>query len=54
MREKIGSSQRYGYLFVDGKIWIAEPHIQMYLDSILKKKTDSVRSELVATTDRIS
>lgn len=36
-REKIGSSQRYGYLFVDGKIWIAEPHMQMYLDSILKK-----------------
>jgi asparagine synthase (glutamine-hydrolysing) len=37
MREKIGSSQRYGYLFGDGKIWIAEPHMQMYLDSILKK-----------------
>jgi asparagine synthase (glutamine-hydrolysing) len=36
-REKIGSSQRYGYLFIDGKIWIAEPHMQMYLDSILKK-----------------
>ncbi|HJU95631.1 MAG TPA: asparagine synthase (glutamine-hydrolyzing) [Nitrososphaera sp.] len=37
MREKIGSSQRYGYLFGDSKIWIAEPHMQMYLDSILKK-----------------
>jgi asparagine synthase (glutamine-hydrolysing) len=37
MREKIGSSQRYGYLFGDRKIWIAEPHMQMYLDSILKK-----------------
>jgi asparagine synthase (glutamine-hydrolysing) len=48
MREKIGSSQRYGYLFVDGKIWIAEPHIQMYLDSILKKMA---RSELVAITE---
>ena len=47
MREKIGSSQRYGYLFVDGKIWIAEPHIQMYLDSILKKTVTP--SELVAT-----
>jgi asparagine synthase (glutamine-hydrolysing) len=35
-RERIGSSQRYGYLFEDGtqKMWIAEPHVQMYLDSI--------------------
>ncbi|HEY7506123.1 MAG TPA: asparagine synthetase B, partial [Nitrososphaera sp.] len=36
-REKIGSSQRYGYLFGDEKIWTAEPHVQMYLDSISKK-----------------
>ncbi len=48
MREKIGSSQRYGYLFVGGKIWIAEPHIQMYLDSILKK---TARFELIATQE---
>ncbi|MDQ3835801.1 MAG: hypothetical protein M3270_02545, partial [Thermoproteota archaeon] len=48
MREKIGSSQRYGYLFVDGKIWIAEPHIQMYLDNILKKTS---RYELMATQE---
>jgi len=35
-RERIRSSQRYGYLFEDGtqKMWIAEPHVQMYLDSI--------------------
>jgi asparagine synthase (glutamine-hydrolysing) len=46
MREKIGSSQRYGYLFGDGKIWIAEPHMQMFLDSILKKMA---RFELMAT-----
>jgi asparagine synthase (glutamine-hydrolysing) len=37
IREKVGSSQRYGYLFGDEKIWIAEPHMQMYLDSLLKK-----------------
>jgi asparagine synthase (glutamine-hydrolysing) len=48
MREKIGSSQRYGYLFGDGKIWIAEPHMQMYLDSISKK---IARSELIATQE---
>lgn len=36
-RERIGSSQRYGYLFGDEKIWTAEPHVQMYLDSISKK-----------------
>ncbi|AFU59642.1 asparagine synthase B [Candidatus Nitrososphaera gargensis Ga9.2] len=36
-REKIGSSQRYGYLFGDEKIWTAEPHVQMYLDSISKR-----------------
>lgn len=36
-RERIGSSQRYGYLFGDEKIWTAEPHVQMYLDSIFKK-----------------
>ena len=48
MREKKGSSQRYGYLFVDGKIWIAEPHIQLYLDNILKKTS---RYELMATQE---
>jgi asparagine synthase (glutamine-hydrolysing) len=37
MREKKGSSQRYGYLFADEKIWTAEPHMQMYLDNISKK-----------------
>jgi len=35
-REKIGSSQRYGYLFENEKMWIAELHVQMYLDSISK------------------
>jgi asparagine synthase (glutamine-hydrolysing) len=35
-REKVGSSQRYGYLFENEKMWIAEPHVQMYLDSISK------------------
>ena len=36
LREKVGSSQRYGYLFENEKMWIAEPHVQMYLDSISK------------------
>jgi asparagine synthase (glutamine-hydrolysing) len=37
-RERVGSSQRYGYLFEDEKkkMWIAEPHVQMYLDSLSK------------------
>ena len=35
-REKVGSSQRYGYLFENEKLWIAEPHVQMYLDSLSK------------------
>lgn len=34
-KEKMGSSQRYGYLFEkEHKLWVAEPHVQMYLDSI--------------------
>ncbi|HEU4605344.1 MAG TPA: asparagine synthase (glutamine-hydrolyzing) [Nitrososphaera sp.] len=45
LRERIGSSQRYGYLFGDEKIWTAEPHVQMYLDSISKKLP---QSEIVA------
>jgi asparagine synthase (glutamine-hydrolysing) len=36
-RDRIGSSQRYGYIFGDEKIWMAEPHVQMYLDSIMKR-----------------
>jgi asparagine synthase (glutamine-hydrolysing) len=37
-KEKMGSSQRYGYMFEkEQKMWIAEPHVQMYLDSIAKK-----------------
>jgi len=37
-REKIGSSQRYGYLFENEneRMWIVEPYVQMYLDSISK------------------
>lgn len=36
-QERIGSSQRYGYLFEkEQKMWIAEPHVQMYLDSLVK------------------
>jgi asparagine synthase (glutamine-hydrolysing) len=37
-REKIGSSQRYGYLFENKneRMWIVEPYVQMYLDSISK------------------
>jgi len=50
LRERIGSSQRYGYLFGDEKIWIAEPHVQMYLDSISNKLP---QFELVATTKKI-
>ena len=44
-RERIGSSQRYGYLFGDEKIWTAEPHVQMFLDVISKKMP---QSEIVA------
>jgi asparagine synthase (glutamine-hydrolysing) len=33
-RELIGSSQRYGHLFENEKIWTIEPHIQLYLESI--------------------
>lgn len=36
-RERIGSSQRYGYLFTDDKIWATEPQVQMYLDNISNK-----------------
>jgi asparagine synthase (glutamine-hydrolysing) len=36
-RDRIGSSQRYGYIFGDEKIWIAEPHVQMYLDGVIKR-----------------
>jgi asparagine synthase (glutamine-hydrolysing) len=36
-KEKMGSSQRYGYMFEkEQKMWIAEPHVQMYLDSLVK------------------
>ena len=36
-QERVGSSQRYGHLFEkEQKMWIAEPHVQMYLDSLGK------------------
>jgi asparagine synthase (glutamine-hydrolysing) len=35
-RERIGSSQRYGYLFENERMWVAEPHVQLYLDNISK------------------
>jgi asparagine synthase (glutamine-hydrolysing) len=48
-RERIGSSQRYGFLFGDEKIWIAEPHVQMYLDSISNK---TPKPEILAKNSR--
>lgn len=37
LKEKMGSSQRYGYMFEkEQKMWIAEPHVQMYLDTLVK------------------
>jgi asparagine synthase (glutamine-hydrolysing) len=37
--ERVGSSQRYGYIFEkEQKMWIAEPHVQMYLDSLVKSQ----------------
>jgi asparagine synthase (glutamine-hydrolysing) len=43
-QERIGSSQRYGYLFEkEQKMWIAEPHVQMYLDSLFKAPLISKR-----------
>ena len=35
-RERIGSSQRYGYQYGHENIWVVEPHVQMYLDIIAK------------------
>ncbi len=37
IREKIGSSQRYGHYFEKEKIWSIDPHIQLYLDTISSK-----------------
>jgi asparagine synthase (glutamine-hydrolysing) len=45
LRERIGSSQRYGYLYGHEKIWTTEPHVQMYLDFITKQLS---QVELVA------
>jgi asparagine synthase (glutamine-hydrolysing) len=43
LKEKMGSSQRYGYLFEkQQKMWIAEPHVQMYLDSIARASPPSL------------
>jgi hypothetical protein len=33
-REKIGSSQRYGYNYGDLSLWEVPPHIQLYLDNL--------------------
>jgi asparagine synthase (glutamine-hydrolysing) len=37
-KEKMGSSQRYGYLFEkETKLWISQPYVQMYIDSLAYK-----------------
>jgi asparagine synthase (glutamine-hydrolysing) len=51
LRERIGSSQRYGYLFENEKMWIAEPHVQMYLDSIAKS-LPTFEQNVVAKTNK--
>jgi asparagine synthase (glutamine-hydrolysing) len=49
LRERIGSSQRYGYLFSEEKIWTAEPHVQMYLDSMSTNKLTKFKLITAAT-----
>jgi asparagine synthase (glutamine-hydrolysing) len=44
-REKVGSSQRYGYLFDEDDIWLCEPHVQLYLDTVSSK---APRSQVLA------
>jgi asparagine synthase (glutamine-hydrolysing) len=51
-REKIGSSQRYGYLFENERMWIAEPHVQMYLDSISKALPTFEKNVIAKLTNR--
>jgi asparagine synthase (glutamine-hydrolysing) len=51
-REKIGSSQRYGYLFENEKMWIAEPHVQMYLDSISRTVSTFEQNVIAKLTKR--
>jgi asparagine synthase (glutamine-hydrolysing) len=41
-REKIGSSQRYGYLYEDKDMWIVSPHVQLYIDSISRDTISSL------------
>ncbi|HYY65764.1 MAG TPA: asparagine synthase (glutamine-hydrolyzing) [Nitrososphaeraceae archaeon] len=48
-RERIGSSQRYGYLFENERMWTAEPHVQMYLDSISTIPTILQQQHVVVT-----
>ncbi|MFL6413543.1 MAG: asparagine synthase (glutamine-hydrolyzing) [Nitrososphaeraceae archaeon] len=51
-RERIGSSQRYGHLFENETMWIAEPHVQMYLDSISKTLPIFEQNVMVKSTKR--
>ena len=52
LRERIGSSQRYGHLFENERMWIAEPHVQMYLDSISKTLPPILEQNVVAKSHR--
>lgn len=52
LRERIGSSQRYGHLFENERMWIAEPHVQMYLDSISKTLPILEQNVVVKSTKR--
>jgi asparagine synthase (glutamine-hydrolysing) len=54
-RERVGSSQRYGYLFENEKkqMWIVEPHVQMYLDSISALQPAAEQQNVIATPAQI-
>lgn len=49
-REKIGSSQRYGYNYGDHSLWAVLPHIQLYLDNLgySRKPAIEIRRSKVA------
>ncbi len=41
-REKIGSSQRYGYNYCDHSLWALLPHIQLYLDNLMYSRKPAI------------
>jgi len=52
LREKLGSSDRYGYLYGSQELWKTDPTVQMYLDNIICSYNKKYLNQIICSYNK--